>query len=318
MAKILGIGEILIRFDELENNNLIKYYGGSEYNVITNLVRLNNQGYFYTKLPQNYQSFEIIKEIRSYQIEINDDIFTSSEARIGTYYHRPGFGGRNGKVLYDRKYSAFSLISEITIPSNFYDVDAIFISGITLAILKEKIDDICLILKKYINKGGRIFFDCNYRKLLWTHDEARKAFKKIFPFVTDIFIGEKDFKYILLEQNTLQKNYQKLIENYPNIKQCFCTRRTIINNELHKYSIYYYDGANMYQSKEKSITVLDRIGSGDAFASIIIDQTLKNKKIDFEKIAYVFEQKHTFLGDKNQISYLDIEQWTEESKDIIR
>ncbi|MGL5380097.1 PfkB family carbohydrate kinase, partial [Clostridium sp.] len=238
-----------------------------------------------------------------------------SNGRLGTYYLENGQGLKSPKVIYDRKYSAFSLINEelYNIESILKGIDYIVLSGIDFGISENTRKFGFNILKHAKKKGIKIFFDFNYRSKLWSIEEASKAIKEVMGYVDYISCGILDAKNILgikcgneeLDfEGQLNYYYEKIKEEYPNIEAIFSTNRKVINSSYHTIVGYYYDN-QLYKSKKYNIeNIVDRVGSGDYFMSGIIDGIIKNKEgqsiIDYATPLCAL--KHYILGDNGYIS----------------
>ncbi|MGL5347718.1 MAG: PfkB family carbohydrate kinase, partial [Peptostreptococcaceae bacterium] len=124
MNKVLCIGEIMQRLSVSFGKTIAEVgeyrvdYGGCEANIAIQLSNLNNKVYFYTVLPQNDLSIQAEKLLLKYKV--NTSKIDYSNGRLGTYYLENGQGLKAPKVIYDREYSAFSLINE-----ELYNIESI-------------------------------------------------------------------------------------------------------------------------------------------------------------------------------------------------
>ncbi|OZS41890.1 2-dehydro-3-deoxygluconokinase [Photobacterium sanguinicancri] len=72
-------------------------------------------------------------------------------------------------------------------------VDALYISGISLAILSEEAKAVLVtLLDKHKKNGGKVLFDNNFRPQLWTEKQAQYWYAQILPFVDIALITEDD------------------------------------------------------------------------------------------------------------------------------
>ncbi len=319
MSNILCIGEIMQRLSVSNGKTLSSVdeykvdYGGCEANIAMQLSNLNNNVWFYTVLPNNDLSIAVEQQLMKYKVNISKINYT--DGRLGTYYLENGQGLKAPKVIYDRKYSVFSLIEKeiYNIDKILENIDYIVLSGINFGISENAKQFGFEILKQAKKRNIKIFFDFNYRSKLWSIEEASQTIKEIMKYVDYISGGILDGKNILnIEcdneeldfEGQLNYYYKKIKETYPNIKSIFSTNRKVINSNHHTIVGYYYDD-KLYKSKKYDIeNIVDRVGSGDYFMSGIVDGIIKNKDsqsiIDYATPLCAL--KHYILGDNGYIS----------------
>ncbi|MGL5316390.1 MAG: PfkB family carbohydrate kinase [Peptostreptococcaceae bacterium] len=319
MSNILCIGEIMQRLSVSFGKTLTDVdeykvdYGGCEANIAVQLSNLNNKVHFYTVLPQNDLSMPVEKLLLKYKVDTSKIDY--SEGRLGTYYLENGQGLKAPKVIYDRQYSAFSLINEesYNLDQILENIEYIVMSGINFGISENTRKFGFDVLKYAKEKGIKIFFDFNYRSKLWSIEEASKTIREVIGYVDYISCGILDAKNILGIKNDnkeldyegqLNYYYEKIKEDYPNIKSIFSTNRNVINSSHHTIVGYYYDN-QLFKSKKYDIeNIVDRVGSGDYFMSGIIDGVIKNKDsqsiVDYATPLCAL--KHYILGDNGYIS----------------
>lgn len=286
-------------------------YGGAEANVISSLSTFGHNTKFITKLPDNNIGFKVIKELRANNIDTKDILI--GEGRLGIYFLESGYGLRGSEVIYDRKYSAISMVQkeEIDIENILEGVSVVHISGITPALSKELYEITMNLVKKCKACGVLVCFDSNYRSKLWSLEEAKKFLEEVLPFVDIAFLGDRDISNILKIKTKNNENndydsklhdfYNELFIKYPNIRYAACTKRTVNSISNNSLKGYLFDGNTLYNSKEYSFDILDRVGGGDAFTAGILHGLLtgmeENKTVEFGTVASSL--KHSIIGDTN-------------------
>jgi 2-dehydro-3-deoxygluconokinase len=140
--------------------------------------------------------------------------------------------------------------------------------------------------KKY---GTKISYDLNYRPSLWSaiggQAKAQEVNCKLAPFV-DVMIGnEEDFTESLgFKVEGLSSNFteidhsafgamvQEVVKTYPNLEVIGTTLRKVHSASINDWSaIAWSKETGLLQSKlYEKVEVLDRVGSGDSFASGLI------------------------------------------------
>ena len=328
--KILTFGEIMLRLSTPDYSTInqtqsfLVNYGGGEANVAVALAHMGHKTYFMSKLPPNQLGDGAITHLRSHGV--NTDYVVRGSTTIGIYFLETGFGGRPSKVIYNRKHSAITRISE-----DEFDWDEIFgdatwfhLSGITLA-LGERVRKVALRAVKEAKKHKvPVSFDFNYRSKLWTVEEARPVYKEFMNYVNIVFASFYDANTILeipldagFEDKSLSENrrnvFPKMIKKY-NLQYIFGTDRvvyTATDNSLAGYYFKLIDNELSWELTEPiRFNIYDRIGGGDAFASGVIHGLLK----DYNNPAYAVRYglntsvlKHTIYGDASTMSCEDIE-----------
>jgi 2-dehydro-3-deoxygluconokinase len=316
------MGEIMLRLSPPLNKRFIQaetfdiVYGGGEANVAVSLSQFGNKSYFVSKLPDNEIGQSAVNKLRSYGVDTS--LIARGGDRIGIYFLEMGTAMRPSKVIYDRSNSA---IAEAK--AEDFDFDQIFsgkdwfhFSGITPALSKEaaKLTKLALISAK--KHGLTVSCDLNYRKKLWTPQEAQSVMKDLMAYV-DVCIGnEEDAKLVLgyeLENTNIdsgeleKKDYYNLLERMHqdyNFKYIASTLRESYSASKNGWSAILSDGKNVYESHKFMIEpITDRVGGGDSFSAGLIHGLINyesQKAINFAAAASAL--KHTIFGDQNLVT----------------
>ena len=286
--KFVGFGEILLRmspdgylkFAQAERFNLS--YSGAEGNMAIALSYMGMPAEMVTKFPDNDIGRCAKRVLDKYSVK-TDHIAWGGD-RLGVYYLERGASQRPSKIIYDRKHTAISEAS----PSDF-DWDEIFadagwfhFTGITVA-LSENLRQICEIACKTAKRHGvKVSCDLNYRKSLWTTEQAQNAMKPLMQYVDVLFANEEDSEKVLgvkatdtdITQGKLSlEGYISLAENLTReygFEAVAITLRESISASVNNWSALYYTGGKAYVSKKYTMQIVDRVGGGDSFASGLI------------------------------------------------
>ena len=315
---IASYGEILLRispqnhYDLIEQTNLFRtFFGGSEVNVSCSLSLLGHSTKIISVLPNNQLGIAAKKNMQQFGVNTSNIFFENG--RMGTYYFQHGVSNRGAEVIYDRKNSCFSnkLITEDEWVDVLKHSSHLILSGITPALSQFCMTNILNSIKIAKKLKIKIVFDFNYRRTLWTKDQASKFINKIIQDVDIVFgnlgvmVDLYDFKtnsikdYIQLEKATLSAS--KALSDLGNFEQIGMTIRNQINANENVLGGLIKTSDGVFLSKPIKTRIIDRIGGGDAFVAGalhgIINQWKGNKIINFAANAYSITQ--TFLGDIN-------------------
>lgn len=291
-------------------------YGGGEANVICSLSMFGHNTKFLTKLPNNTLGDKVIRDLKSFGVDTTKIL--RGDGRLGIYFLEQGYGVRSSNVIYDRKYSAISLVdkSEFDFDEILQDVKMLHISGITPALSSNLYDISIDLIKEASKRKILISYDSNFRSKLWSLEEARKFMLEILPYVDIAFLGILDFKNILqyevCDKDDLKKQltnlYSELFKNYPNLKYAASTKRTVNSTNNNLLKGFLFDGKNISSSREYNLDIIDRVGGGDSFTAGVLHGVLtdmeSNKIIEFATAASAL--KHSIKGDINLIELEEV------------
>lgn len=327
--RFITLGEIMLRLtppdcEKIRNaNSFDARYGGCEANVAISLANLGIDSTYFTVVPDNSLGKSAIRMLKSNDVNCAPVIFSTPEEtpthRLGTYYLEAGYGIRPSKVIYDRKYSAFSEydFSKVDFEKLLEGYTWLHLSGITPALGKSSRWMIMECLKTAKEKGITVSFDGNFRSTLWSWDEARDFCTDCLPYV-DVLLGiepyhlwkdemdpaagdwkeEIPFQPVLEEQDQV---FRIFAERYPNIRCIARHVRYSHNCSENSLKAYLWYQGKTYESRMLTFQILDRVGGGDAFVSGIIYALMKGYAPEdiagFGVAASAI--KHTIHGDGN-------------------
>ena len=113
MEKIVTFGEIMLRLTPngnyrfFQNDQMLATFGGGEANTAVSLANYGLEVKYITKVPDNPIGKSAVRELQNFGIDVSEIIYGGD--RLGIYYLEKGASQRPSQVVYDRKYSAFSL-----------------------------------------------------------------------------------------------------------------------------------------------------------------------------------------------------------------
>jgi 2-dehydro-3-deoxygluconokinase len=307
-----------LRFGQADKFGVV--YGGGEANVSVSAANYGLDSVFITKLPKNDIGQCAVNELRKFGV-CTSKILRGGE-RIGIYFLEKGASQRPSKVVYDRKYSSISEVKtgEFDWDNIFDGADWFHFTGITPA-LSASAADVCLeACKKAKEKGVTVSCDLNYRKNLWTTEEAGKTMAGLMEYVDVVVANEEDAEKVFgisaagsdvhggkIDHEGYKEVAKKLMERFK-FKTVTITLRESITANDNVWGAMLYDGNEFYFSKKYDVHIVDRVGGGDSFGGGLIYATLNNyspqETIEFAVAASCL--KHSVEGDFNHVTIAEV------------
>ncbi len=325
--KVVTLGEIMMRLSTQDFRRFVQsssfdvVYGGGEANVAVSLANYGYDAFFVTKLPKHEIGQAAVNHLRRFGV--HTDYIARGGDRVGIYFLENGASMRPSKVIYDRAGSAIAEadVDDFDFDGIFKDADWFHFSGITPAISKKAAELTEEALKAAKKHNVTVSVDLNYRKKLWTSEEAKKCMTNLMQYV-DVCIGnEEDAEKVLgfkpgntditkgeLELEGYKDIFRQMKERF-GFKYIATTLRESFSASDNGWSALIYDGNEFYQSKKYNIRIVDRVGGGDSFAGGLIYGLLEknNYKYALEFAVGASALKHTILGDFNMVSVQEVE-----------
>lgn len=322
MKKIVTLGEIMLRLSTPGNKRFVQsdsfdaVFGGGEANVAVSCANYGHEVYFVSKLPEHEIGQSAINALRKYGVKT--DYIARGGDRIGIYYLETGASMRPSKVIYDRAHSAIAEAS-----ATDFDFDKIMEgaswfhwSGITPAISEKAARLTELACQAAKRHHVTVSVDLNFRKKLWTKEQAQAVMRPLMQYV-DVCIGnEEDAELCLgfkpdadvVGGKTDAEGYKSIFAAMADefgFKYVISTLRESFSASHNGWKAMIYNGKEFYVSKRYDITpIIDRVGGGDAFSGGIIHGllTMRTQAEALEFAVAASALKHTINGDFNLVS----------------
>jgi 2-dehydro-3-deoxygluconokinase len=324
--KVVTLGEIMMRLSTPDYKRFVQAdtfditYGGGEANVAAALCNYGLHGTFVSKVPDNPLGQAAINHLRRYGVDTQ--FIARGGDRLGIYFLETGASMRASQVVYDR---AGASIAEVELSDfNFDEIldgaDWFHTTGITPALSDKAAILTEAVLKAAKAKGITTSIDLNYRKKLWSKEKAREIMSRLCQYV-DVCIGnEEDAETTLgfkaagtdvtkgeLNLDGYKSVFQQMKEKF-GFKYIASTLRESYSASDNGWSALVYDGTEFYHTKEYEVRIIDRVGSGDSFASGFIYGLVTGKSFkeagEFGVAASAL--KHTIPGDLNHVTLKEV------------
>ncbi len=328
MVRVVTFGEIMLRLKPVGFERFLQSpffeatFGGGEANVAVGLGKLGVSVRYVTCLPPNPIGDACIAELNKHGVDTS--FIVRRGERIGIYYLEAGANQRPSRVIYDRANSSIATAKpgDINWDDVFKDATWFHLTGITPAISESAAELSAEALKKAKQHELAVSIDLNYRKKLWRWGKSASEVMRELLVYADYAIGnEEDCQQSLgikvevdVDSGELDiKQYEKLTEmvmkEYRNLRGVGITLRESISASHNRWSAVLRTREKFYVSKKHDIThIVDRVGSGDAFACGLI-YGLNYLNDEREALEFAVAEsclKHTIPGDFPLITFDEV------------
>src|SRR4051812_16404398 len=326
--KVVTLGEIMLRLSTPDFKRFVQAdsfdvtYGGGEANVAAAICNYGENGTFVTKVPNNPIGQSAINHLRRYGVDTQ--FIVRGGDRLGIYFLETGASMRASQVVYDRAHASIAEveIAEFDFDKIFEGADWFHTTGITPALSDKAAALTLAALKAAKAKGITTSIDLNYRKKLWSKEKARQVMTELCQYV-DVCIGnEEDAETTLgfksegtdvtkgeLNLDGYKSVFKQMKEKF-GFKYIASTLRESHSASDNGWSALVYDGNEFYHSKQYEVRIVDRVGSGDSFASGFIFGLVTGMALgdaaEFGVAASAL--KHTIPGDLNHATLNEVKE----------
>lgn len=283
---IACFGEIVMRVSvpqgelPLQSAHFNAYVGGAEANVAVALAALGHDTAMISSIPEGSIGEGVLGELRRHGVDVAP--VRRSTGRMGLYYHLPGGPMRPAEVVYDRAGSAFAG----TRPGDWnWDhlldgVGWLHVSGVTPALGPNGADAVLEAVARARAAGIGVSFDGNWRGRLWDQWQSDPAtiLKPIVANATVLFGNHRDAGLLLGREFSGEGEDRRreaavaLLDHFPALEYVASTARTIVGPDAHCLTAR-IDTRDEGSASDPAVIapVIDRVGTGDAFAAGVLD-----------------------------------------------
>ncbi|HET8576629.1 MAG TPA: sugar kinase [Methylomirabilota bacterium] len=263
---LVALGEVMLRLaapppQRLEQTvSLEVQIGGAEANVAAACARLGLRTTLISAFPaDNVWGDRIIREMTSHGIDCAG-VLRRPASRIGLYFLEYGVDPRPIRVLYDRRDSALSRLTPDEVDWGLVrGARLVHLSGVTAALGDNLRQVIRRALDEAQSAGVPVSFDVNYRSKLWTPTAARTFLGEILPRLRFLFVGADDAETVFGLAGPPEGVLKGLRALAP---------EATIALTLGEAGSAVLDGAAVLRPcRLYTVSVVDRVGAGDAYAA---------------------------------------------------
>ncbi len=326
--KVVTFGEIMLRlstpgyqrFGQARQFDI--NFGGGEANVAVSLAQFGLEVYYVTRLPNNDIAEAAIGELR--RLGVRTDFILRGGERMGIYFLETGASQRPSKVMYDRAHSAIAEIAPgmVKWKDIFGGAGWFHVTGITPALSSSAAETTVEAVTTARQLGLKVSCDLNYRKKLWSREQAEKVMSKVMEHVDVAIANEEDAEMVFgikagetdvqtgkLDVAKYQSVAEQLMKRFGSLSKVAITLRESLSASDNNWSAVLWDGKRFFQSQKYAVRVVDRVGGGDSFGaglifSLLIDKS-NQEALDFAVAASCL--KHTIPGDFSYVTVAEVE-----------
>lgn len=332
-APVVCFGELLLRLAAprgellLQSPQLQACVGGAEANVAVSLAHLGHTARLVSAIPDQALGRHARDVVRGHGVDTGAVGY--APGRMGLYFLEAGAMLRPADIIYDRAGSAFAGRA-----ASSYDWDSLLagagwlhVSGVTPAVSAEAGRAALDAVRAASRLGVRVSFDGNYRAKLWeARGESGAAILRAIVEHADLaFIEQRDIALLLgdpaLALGARADAVAAATRAFPRLAAIAATTRVQHSIDRHALSATLYTRSGVAATEPTEISgIVDRIGTGDAFAAGILHGLLRGwDAMDCARFALAAAcSKHSVMGDFHPLSEQRILSMMEGSLDVRR
>ncbi|QDU35793.1 2-dehydro-3-deoxygluconokinase [Maioricimonas rarisocia] len=319
-APVIAFGELLMRLDTHGHERFVQADGyrttftGGEANVAVALAQWGLPARLVSRVPDHDIGTACLNHFRRYGVDT--DLVVRGGERLGILFVETGASQRGSRVIYDREHSALRSIepTELDWPAILDGAGWFHFTGTAPALGDNVLTALREGLTAARGLGVPVSFDCSFRSTLWSEQQAAEILPPLLEYV-DVFVGsERDAQTFFGIDQTGEASMAAMNETY-GLRAVAYTHRTVQPTGINRYSAELFLEGTTYASPIVDVSVVDRIGTGDAFTAGLIRGLLleesPQRTVDFAVAAAIL--KHTIPGDFALLSVEEVERFLDGS-----
>lgn len=270
---------LMVQADTLEIN-----VGGAEANVAAALASLGHETRMVTLLPDSPLGAKARAAVAGAGVDTR--FIARGNGRMGLYFLEPGAGLRPSSITYDRAGSAFAhaQVDDFDLSRALDGASLLHMSGITPALGPNGVALAFAAMTAAKAAGVPICFDGNYRALLWESwdSDPRSILTELVQAATVLIGNHRDISLLLGKAfsgdgpERRREAVDAAFAAFPNLQLVASTARHVVSSDHHRIAARVDTRGGKYQTPEIDVTgIVDRIGTGDAFAAGVLHQWLQ-------------------------------------------
>ena len=258
---LVTLGEPLIALTAGEgrlpsSSTLIKSVAGAESNLAIGLARLGRSVALLSRVGADPFGDEIVRTLRGEGVDTH--WVTRDEEHPTGLLVKERRGPDDIHVYYYREGSAAaSLCAVDVVEEAIQRARRVHVTGITLALGLGPRDAVDCLLEMCERHGVPVSFDPNFRRKLWSEDEAAKVCASLLPAVSDLLVGEDELLAMAATGGATD-----LDEAFGWLEQFSLTSVVVKRGAL---GVIGRRGGEVVTQPAQPTSIVDTVGAGDAF-----------------------------------------------------
>ena len=291
MAKVVTcFGELLIRLAPAGAKLIVQaealelVVGGAEANLAAGLASLGHDMRFAGLVADNPLGDRARAALGASGVDTR--WLARAAGRMGLYFLEPGAGLRPSAITYDRAGSAFALAAPGTIDlaGALAGSALLHMSGITPALGPGGVTLARAALAAARAAGVPVCFDGNYRAQLWESwdSDPHSVLGELVSGAAILIGNHRDISLLLGKQfsgdgeDRRREAAEAAFAAFPNLDVIASTAREIVTADHHRIAARVDLREAAHQTDAIDVTgIVDRIGTGDAFAAGVLHRWLE-------------------------------------------
>jgi 2-dehydro-3-deoxygluconokinase len=282
--------------------------GGAEANVAMALASLGWPTRMLSVLPENPLGRRALAALGA--AGVDRTFVRLAGDRMGLYFFEPPSGPVPGSVTYDRAGSAFASarVEEIDFAAAVEAASLLHVSGITPALGPRGVELASAAIAAARQAGVPISFDGNYRASLWDgwDGDPRTILIDLIGSAEILFGNHRDISLLLGREfsgdgpDRRREAAEAAFSAFPQLQVIASTARHVRSAIEHRLAGRVDLRESHWQTDEIRIApVIDRIGTGDAFAAGVLLRWLEGGSAEEMSVAglALAAMKHGVAGD---------------------
>lgn len=270
---VVTLGEAMIRlsppgFRRLEQaEGFDAQVGGGELNVAVSAARLGLSAAWVSRLTSNPLGRMVANRARLHGVDVSHVVWTDQD-RVGLYFTEFGAAPRASLVVYDRAGSAVSKLGPgmVDWPSVLAGCRWFHTSGITPALSPSCAEVTREAMQAAKAAGARTSFDVNYRKKLWTPEQAGRVCTELMAWTDVLITTEEDTAVVFgIKGEDYAATARQLADRF-GFQAVAITIRVNPLVWQNTWTALAYAGGTLYETKTYTVEIVDRVGAGDSFS----------------------------------------------------
>lgn len=288
---IVSLGEVMLRLDpgddRIHTARIFRVWeGGGEYNVARNIAKCFRQrAAIVTALADNQIGRLVEDLIHQGDVDSSEVLWRETDGvsrtvRNGMYFMERGFGSRPPTGCSDRGNTAVSQLKPGVVDWKriFGETGARWFhtGGIFAGLSKTTAEVAAEGMRAAKESGTVVSYDLNYRESLWAgrggRTAANRVNRELLEYADVVFGVEKfDASVSGYSNDDFAKAAGAMISRHPNVQVMATTLRDVHSASRHSLGgACFANGETLTAKNYADVDVLDRVGSGDAFAAGLI------------------------------------------------